>query len=533
MFVFMRRLGFLGFLCLLLISCNQSRTHLNKAEALFGVHYDSMQYHLLQIDRNALSPSEENSYHYLRMSTSADYLMSFSTQELDSIMKSLKKDYPKGHPRAFHTRMLEVFYHYQKQERPIKADSLTNLLKAYTLTPNDSVRWYLYKQQIKTSLYENDSAIHFLKKAEKHKTYPLHDLYRQMGFIYHAMDRPDSALYYHMKSIETAEGRELFSYSNLFLELLAKEKNYPKAWEYLKRLRERMKRKDIPYLNLLQGDMWMEMQRPDSAMKHYRIATESGNSYIAFQAYERIGKLLSPKKNTAPAFYAYVKAMQVENSLYSDLHLQEQKAEFEHLKLQNQLNKLEVERQKHVILILGLILFVVILTGLFGSYLFYRKRKQERRSLIQENLLLKQQEELTSLREKEAILREKDALMREELFKRMKVAEKLPLSKSNHTFEEGKHIHLSETDWAEIRLMLDSSYPSFIQTLKSTCPTLTDKDINFCCLIKINLNLQNLADIYCISINSVSRRKLRLKEKLSLSKDESLSQYLKRLDGIS
>ena len=81
--------------------------------------------------------------------------------------------------------------------------------------------------------------------------------------------------------------------------------------------------------------------------------------------------------------------------------------------------------------------------------------------------------------------------------------------------------------------MLDSSYPGFIQTLKSTCPTLTDKDINFCCLIKINLNLQNLADIYCISINSVSRRKLRLKEKLSLSKDESLSQYLKRLDGIS
>ena len=530
MFVLMRRLGFLGFLCLLVISCNQSRTHLNKAEALFGVHYDSTQYHLLQIDRNALSPSEENSYHYLRMSTSVDYLMSFSIQELDSIMESMKKDYPKGHPRAFHTRMLEVFYHYQKQERPIKADSLTNLLKAYTLTPNDSARWYLYKQQIKTSLHENDSAIHYLKEAEKHKAYPLHDLYRQMGFIYHAMNLSDSALYYHMKSIETAEDRELFSYSNLFLELLAKEKNYPKAWEYLRKLRERMKRKDIPYINLIQGDLWMEMHRPDSAMKHYRIATESGNSFIASQAYERIGKLLSLDENTVPAFHAHVKAMQAENTLYTDLHFQEQKAEYEHLKLQNQLNMLKMESQKHIILILGLLLLVIILIGLFVTYLFYRKRKQEKQQLIQENLLLRQQEELTSLREKEAILREKDALMREELFKRMKVVEKLPLSTGNQTIEEGKHIHLSETDWSEIRLMLESSYPGFIQTLKSICPALSEKDINFCCLIKINLNLQNLADIYCISVNSVSRRKLRLKEKLSLSKEESLSQYLRRLD---
>ena len=57
---------------------------------------------------------------------------------------------------------------------------------------------------------------------------------------------------------------------------------------------------------------------------------------------------------------------------------------------------------------------------------------------------------------------------------------------------------------------------------------LTEKDINFCCLVKINMNLQSLANIYCISGNSVSRRKLRLKEKLGIDKDESLSKFLSR-----
>ena len=90
------------------------------------------------------------------------------------------------------------------------------------------------------------------------------------------------------------------------------------------------------------------------------------------------------------------------------------------------------------------------------------------------------------------------------------------------------HIHLSDADWKDIRLMLDSTYPDFTRKLQENFPTLTEKDINFCCLVKINLNLQSLANIYCISGNSVSRRKLRLKEKLGIDKDDSLSKFLSR-----
>jgi hypothetical protein len=281
-----------------------------------------------------------------------------------------------------------------------------------------------------------------------------------------------------------------------------------------------MSRLNVPYYHLVKGDYWIEMHEPDSAMKHYRIATETGNGFVASQAYERMGMLGQTEKETLGM---YQKSLRVYNDIYLSVDNRKSTLDFEALKLKNQLNELKVERQKHVILILGLVLLIVILIGTFVFYIFQRKRVSERNRLIQENLLLKQQEELSALREKEAILREKDARMREELFKRMNVFEKLSDT------EKEKHIQLSDTDWKEIQLMLDSGYNDFTKKLRIQFPMLSEKDINFCCLVKINMSLQSLTDIYCISKNSISRRKLRLKEKMEVQEDITLDEFLNRI----
>ena len=176
-------------------------------------------------------------------------------------------------------------------------------------------------------------------------------------------------------------------------------------------------------------------------------------------------------------------------------------------------------------------MFVFILIGGFFFYLIHRKRINERNRLMQENVMLKQQEELSSLREKEALMkekealmREKDARMREELFKRIHVFEKLSDT------EKEKHIQLSETDWKEIQLMLDSGYDDFTKKLRRNFPMLSEKDFNFCCLVKINMSIQSLTDIYCISKNSVSRRKLRLKEKMGIGEEVTLDEFLNRFE---
>lgn len=89
---------------------------------------------------------------------------------------------------------------------------------------------------------------------------------------------------------------------------------------------------------------------------------------------------------------------------------------------------------------------------------------------------------------------------------------------------------MTDNEWREIRVILDSNYDHFTTRLKQEFPALSVADINFCCLIKINVSLHDMSNIYCISRNSVSKKKLRMKEKLGITSDEgiSLDEYLQK-----
>ena len=52
----------------------------------------------------------------------------------------------------------------------------------------------------------------------------------------------------------------------------------------------------------------------------------------------------------------------------------------------------------------------------------------------------------------------------------------------------------------------------------------------FCCLVKINVSIKDLSDIYCISRTSISRKKQRMKrDKLGLTENnETLDDFLRR-----
>ena len=318
----------------------------------------------------------------------------------------------------------------------------------------------------------------------------------------------DSLLHQYSLVLEANESPEIYKYAVRMVNLIGHTQDTAIARKYLQKLRQFMKRTDIPFVNLIEGDIWMQLHQPDSALKHYRVAADGNNLHLAALAYERMGAWSEANRQPDQAFQLYHKAMDRKASLISSVFLEKEEYDYAQLQRENQLNKLKVERQQYFILILLLSAFIILMAGGITIYYFYRK-----------NQTLKQQEELNSLRVKEAVLREKDAMLREELLKRIHVADKL---------QEDGHINLSDADWKDIRLMLDSTYPDFTRKLQSNFPTLTEKDINFCCLVKINMNLQSLANIYCISGNSVSRRKLRLKEKLGIDKDESLSKFLSR-----
>ena len=393
----------------------------------------------------------------------------------------------------------------------VKADSTPIL----TDKREDSLNWYGYQVFHKRKSGDTDSAIHYLKEAIRLRLTQSSRAYGQLGEIYQGKQMNDSAIHYYFLALQKDTTRSAYWYCGRVLGLLHSLKEYDLAKQYIQGLRKQMKRSDIPYVNLIEGDLWMELHQPDSAMRHYLIASETGNDYITSVAYERLALLMEEKQSLSSALDKHIQSIETKNNLRNGYTFQQDTRDFEALKMKNELNELKVKQQSYVIMILALGASILLLVGGFAIHLLHRKRNR----LVQENLILKQQEELSALREKEALLREKDARMREELFRRVRI----------ENLKDGKHIqHISDADWKEIHLMLESTYPGFLPNLRQSFPALSEKELNFCCLVKINMSLQNLADIYCISINSVSRRKLRLKEKLGIDKEDSLSKFLNR-----
>lgn len=89
-------------------------------------------------------------------------------------------------------------------------------------------------------------------------------------------------------------------------------------------------------------------------------------------------------------------------------------------------------------------------------------------------------------------------------------------------------IHLTDEEWNTIVNNADACFNLFSQRLKEFCPSLTDDEIRFCCLVKMELPMAVLAEVYHIAKGSISRRKMRLKEKMSIKQvtfDEFISGF--------
>ena len=73
---------------------------------------------------------------------------------------------------------------------------------------------------------------------------------------------------------------------------------------------------------------------------------------------------------------------------------------------------------------------------------------------------------------------------------------------------------LTASQWAELTYEINRIYDNFTLRLSKQIPTLTENDLQVCCLIKIHLVVANMASVLNISPTSVSKRKQRIKDQL-------------------
>lgn len=186
-----------------------------------------------------------------------------------------------------------------------------------------------------------------------------------------------------------------------------------------------------------------------------------------------------------------------------------------------------VQVEKHlaekVLLLHRVVAFFVIV--ILSIFLFYYRIKQNKNKLKIQLLRTEQERNQSDLKRKEAEIQylkekeEKETIALARLNQRLEYFKQLneitiPILMQNRN--KAGALHLQENDWTIIRNNTNACFDHFTERLKKLYPQLTEEEINFCCLVKMELPLSVLAEIYHIAKGSISRKKMRLKEKIGI-----------------
>ena len=279
------------------------------------------------------------------------------------------------------------------------------------------------------------------------------------------------------------------------------------------------------YYNL-KADAFFKLAQNDSAEYYFSHSLESRNLLMKVTTFYDLA-LLNEQRGDKNQVLKYLKS----HIRYRDsLDLSRKEGFIDHLQniqayKRQKKNAQDIEQK----LIHDKVVFYRILTAAFIIiliFLFQFYRVQKRKRMLELNIKI---EEEKSVR---AMLMQRDA--ENKLLKEQEEREKIEIERLNLTVEYYKRLnamtvpvllksqnkqgamHLKEEEWKIIVKNTDACFNGFTNRIKSQYPQLTEEDIQFCCLIKMELSISLLSEIYHIAKTSISRKKVRLKEKMGI-----------------
>ncbi|HEX8018020.1 MAG TPA: LuxR C-terminal-related transcriptional regulator [Flavobacterium sp.] len=81
--------------------------------------------------------------------------------------------------------------------------------------------------------------------------------------------------------------------------------------------------------------------------------------------------------------------------------------------------------------------------------------------------------------------------------------------------------------WEDFKIYFEQSDPEFLLALAKKHPSLSPKDLKYCCYIKMNMSNNDITNLLGINQESVRTHKYRLKKKLTLEKEQDIISYLR------
>ena len=263
--------------------------------------------------------------------------------------------------------------------------------------------------------------------------------------------------------------------------------------------------------SLNQAFSLLKQAMPKTAEDRYSVF------YFQSQAAMKAQDFKSAKSFSDSAYHyledMYRTAFKAKISYYSSFL----KKESERAKMQG---KAEVQRW-----VFGLTVLLCLIIILFVLYAYWSYRKLSLARIAHEQEIFTQKQQMMEkLHQEELSHRDVQlSVMRTYLLKKIEVVEKLNSSVPN----ESKHIVLSDNDWTELEVFLDSVEDLFVSRLKKEHPNLSNADVRLMMLLRLKLSQKTLASIYCVSEKAIKQKLFLYKDKVGIKNEHfSLRNYI-------
>ena len=207
-------------------------------------------------------------------------------------------------------------------------------------------------------------------------------------------------------------------------------------------------------------------------------------------------------------------------------------SKYNHLKINKEIDRLKIKQQSYIIVLvicIGILLLIII------GYLLYRKKAKEKIQRQQEELnriktdllyvsleLEKKKRLLDTFKEKNESYDE----MQEEIsllttnYKQLqsKILENSPLHKelihlANQNKPRNNKPLIADKQWKLIADEITYIYPNLRKYIYSRCPNLPEQDFWYCCLYISGFDTNTEAKLLNITVDSVRKKRLRLRQK--------------------
>ncbi|MCB0700460.1 MAG: tetratricopeptide repeat protein [Chitinophagales bacterium] len=437
------------------------------------------------------------------------------------------------------------------------AEAVKYGVKSYNLYHDYDPSYFIFKKYYTVELAKRYDAFEDVENSLKYRYEAMQippedgyssDIFNVLGLIHTQLGNYDSALYYFNKLHDIARDNgvvvwQIISRGNS-VDVYIKQKQYDTALKIVMQLVPLSEKhtgagvqanllSTVASIQMKLGHLQIAESYYEQALDRYRQAGVHWyyeNLYPAMSIY-RSAMRVKAENGKYKAAYGYADTVVLLtdsiNKKYNVSQLKAVEKELGETKLDNANQLLAIEK-KNALLQRNLLISVVVIGTIIILFISFWYNKRKERLETTKN---KAQYDLQASQDKLASftnsIQEKNKLL-------VNLEEKLTTYETNEkTIDLADTISklhettiLSDHDWVYFKAIFEKAHPGYLISLKEKYPDLTQAEIRYIVLAKLDMSTKEMATILGVNSSSIRSTKSRILKKLALQSDEELKNLI-------